>query len=211
MKQVIMLIGVLLLLAACTNEVNNEMNPNEEGSSKSDSSLTIKEAKLTEREQSIVNQVGIDYKTFFMIDGELAEDETLVSSIIVYQDGDGGKEQLTSYDGMGEEVYDKALHSFQLHMQEDIAFFTIGSPSGYSKGSTEMPKDLQGYIFDGFDGEVTFKKGETVYLSYLKGSSENQMSSVNLGDYKTLPDSVKDAEYAVVAQLSIQDDMKDKE
>lgn len=210
MKQ-ILLISILLFLAACTNEVNNEFNPNEGNSSETSSSLTIKAAKLTEREQSIVNQVGIDYKTFFTIDGELAEDETLVSSIFVYQDGDGGSEQLSSYSGSSGEEYDKALHSFQLQMDGDEAFFTIGSPNGYSKGSTEMPKDLQGYVFNQLDGEVTLKKGETVYLGYVKGSSENQMTSGNLEDYKTLPDSVKDAEYAVVAQLMIIDESKETE
>ncbi|WP_377890212.1 hypothetical protein [Alkalihalobacillus sp. R86527] len=209
MKQFLMLISALMLLAACTSEGSNENKKDQEESSEGATTLTIKSAKLTEREQSLVDQIGIDYKTFFTIDGELAEDETLVRSIFVYQDGDGGKEQLTSYNGMGEEEYDKALHSFQLHLEDDVAFFTMGSPDGFAKGSTELPKDLQGYIFDNFDGEVTFKKGETVYLSYLKGSSENQMSSGNLGDYKTLPDSVKDAEYAVVAQLSIKDDMEE--
>ncbi|WP_270181248.1 hypothetical protein [Alkalihalobacillus sp. CinArs1] len=201
MKQLLTLL-VVLVLVACTNEETT--GTEEKVLAKSDSTLTIKSASLTEREQRIIDQIGIDYKTFFTVDGELADNEHLVSSIVVFQNGDGGKEQFQTYGD--DQTFKKALHSFQLHMEDGTAYYTMGSPTGYSKGSTEMPEDLQGYGFEQLEGEVTLKSGETVYLAYVKGSSQNHMDIGGLDDYKTLPDSVKDAEYAIVAQLYITDE-----
>ncbi|WLR59058.1 hypothetical protein [Guptibacillus hwajinpoensis] len=214
MKRFITLLGVFLLLAACANEGSNEGKQEEKGSTQktSASSLHIKPAKLSKREQSIVNQMGIDFKTFYTVDGTVGEGEALVTSIVVYNDGEDGKEEFVTWGGNYEqERFNKALHSFQLQMEEKVAYFTMGSPDGYSKGSTNMPKELGAFIFEQIEEEVTITKGETVYLAYLIGSSENQMPSVNDSDVKTLPESVKTAEYAIVAQLEWKDNLDKKE
>ncbi|MFK3960027.1 hypothetical protein [Guptibacillus hwajinpoensis] len=210
MKRFFTLLGVLLLLAACTNEGSNEGKQEEKGSTQetSASSLAIKPAKLSKREQSIVNQMGIDFKTFYTVDGKVEEGESLVTSIVVYNDGEDGEVEFISSGSGDQERFNKALHSFQLQMEEQVAYFTMGSPDGYSKGSTNMPKELGAFIFEQIEEEVTITKGETVYLAYLIGSSENQMSSVNHSDVKTLPESVKTAEYAIVAQLEWKDNME---
>ncbi|MCA0993399.1 hypothetical protein [Pseudalkalibacillus hwajinpoensis] len=210
MKRLFTLLGVLLLLAGCTNE--DSSGGKEEGKSASQesstSSLEIKPAKLSKREQSIVNQMGIDFKTFYTVDGKVEKGESLVTSIVVYKDGDGGKEEFISFGGDNEqEHFNKALHSFQLYMEEEVAHFTMGSPDGFGKGSTIMPEKLGAFIFEQMEEEVTITKGETVYLAYLIGSSESQMSSGNHSDVKTLPESVKTAEYAVVAQLELKDNL----
>ncbi|MYL64324.1 hypothetical protein GLW07_13285 [Bacillus hwajinpoensis] len=213
MKRLFTLLGVLILLAACTNE--DSSGGKEEGIASSQessaSSLEIKPAKLSKREQSIVNQMGIDFKTFYTVDGKVEEGESLVTSIVVYKDGDGGKEEFISLGGGNEqERFNKALHSFQLYMEEEVAHFTMGSPDGYGKGSTIMPDELGAFIFEQMEEKVTITKGETVYLAYLIGSSESQMSSVNHSDVKTLPESVKKAEYAVVAQLELKDHLEEE-
>ena len=107
MKRFFTLLGVLLLLAGCTNEGSNEGKQEEKASTQetSASSLHIKPAKLSKREQSIVNQMGIDFKTFYTVDGTVGEGEALVTSIVVYKDGEDGKKSLLP----GVEIMNKSV------------------------------------------------------------------------------------------------------
>ncbi len=60
-------------------------------------------------------------------------------------------------------------------------------------------------MFKKFDNEITLKKDTPVYLSYLIGTSKNAITSKDNEDMTTLPKSVKDAEYAVVFKVELQD------
>ncbi|MBN8209995.1 hypothetical protein JI666_14665 [Bacillus sp. NTK071] len=198
MKQLIFLFGVALFLVACTNE--------ESSGTKSSPSLEIEPADLSEREKSIVNQTGVDYQTFYTINGEVNEGEVLVTSIDVYEKG---KERnvISSTSRPGENnKFNKALHSFQLLVEEKETFLTLGEPNGYARGNEFFPDDLVSFSFVQLEEKVTINKDEPVYLSYLIGTSQNELSTEVSENRTTLPKAVEDAEYAVVFKLELKND-----
>jgi|GEM_PF-6136920 len=84
------LFGIALVLAGCTNEGGSETGKVQEendGQMASSSSLVVKLAKLSKREKTLVNQIGVDYQTFYTVDGKVEEGEALISSIEVYETG----------------------------------------------------------------------------------------------------------------------------
>ncbi|WP_173918678.1 hypothetical protein [Halobacillus sp. Marseille-Q1614] len=203
MKWFITLVGVMVILVACTNEGSSETK--QDNKETSASSLKVKPAKLSEREQSLVNQIGGDYQTFYTVDGEVEEGEVLVTSIVVIKKGEQTEEALTSVSGTGEK-YKKDLHSFQLQMEKEAAYLTIGSHNGYVRGSTAIPDNIDSFLFEQPEEEIKITKGEPIYLAYLIGSSQNQLSMQANSDLTTLPNSVKDAEYAAVFKVELKEE-----
>lgn len=197
MKRLIVFLGLALLLAACGNE--------ESGGAKSETSLVIKPADLSEREQAIVNQMGVDFQTFYTVDGDLKKGEVLKTSIDVYENGKR-EDMISSVSNSDDYEFNQSLHSFQLLMEEKEAFLTIGEPSGYVRGTEFLPDDLGSYSFVSLEDKVTLKKGEPIYLAYLVGTSQNELSTEVNEDKTALPKSVQEAEYAVVFKLEIKNE-----
>ncbi|MCA0173979.1 hypothetical protein [Bacillus sp. RAR_GA_16] len=197
MKRILVLLGIALLLGACGNE--------ERDGAKSDTSLVIEPADLSEREQAIVNQMGVDYQTFYTLDGEINEGEVLEASIDVYENGEG-KRVISSVSNPDGNEFNQSLHSFQLLMEEKESFFTLGEPSGYARGTEFLPDDLESYSFVSLEDNVTMKKGEPVYLAYLVGTSQSELSTEVNENKTALPKSVQEAEYAVVFKLEIKNE-----
>ncbi|WP_273833928.1 hypothetical protein [Guptibacillus sedimenti] len=195
MKRLIVLLGVALVMVACSNQ--------ESSGAISETSLEIEPAELSEREQMIVNQTGVDYQTFYTITGEVNKGEMLKASIDVYENGNK-RNILSSVSKPGE--FNEALHSFQLLMEEEKAFLTLGEPNGYARGTEFLPDDLGSFSFVNIEDKVTMKKGEPVYLSYLIGTSQNELSIESNENKSTLPKSVEEAEYAVVFKLEVTKD-----
>lgn len=195
MKKVIILLGVTLLLMACTNEAANEANK----------SLEIKPADFSEREKSIVNQTGVDHSTFYTVDGEVKDGEVLDASIEVYEEGEGGVVLSSEARPDDNNEFADTLHSFQILMEEKQTYLTIGEGSGYARGDEFMPVDLIGFSFNQFEESITLKKGEPVYLSYLIGTSENELTVAENENRTSLPGAVEDAEYAIVFKLELKD------
>lgn len=197
-------------MVGCTNEGSSETKQVQEEQTSHDS-LKIKPAKLSEREKNIVNQLVGDFKTFYTIDGVVKEGEVLESSIVKYENGERKGVKLASVSGTGErKKYDKALHSFQIQMEEETAYLTIGGPNGYARGSTTMLDDLGSFTFEEPEEEITLTKGEPIHLAYMVGTSQNQLSSVVNEDPATLPESVKNAEYAIVFIVELRDNSENR-
>ncbi|KHE71963.1 hypothetical protein [Halobacillus sp. BBL2006] len=210
MKRFIILIGVVLFLVACTYEGSGETNKNKKESSgqgASASTVKVEPAKLSEREQSLVNQIGGDYQTFYTIDGKVEEGDILVTSIVVIKEGEKGEEVLSSVAGtMDQKKFKKDLHSFQVQVEEEATYLTIGSPNGYARGSTTIPDNITSFLFEQKEEEVKIKKGEPIYIGYLIGSSQSSMSIQANDDLTTLPKSVKEAEYAAVFKVELKEE-----
>ncbi|KMM38026.1 hypothetical protein [Guptibacillus hwajinpoensis] len=195
MKRFIILVGVVLLLVSCTSHGSSQ--------TKSSSSLEIEPADLSEREKIIVNQTGVDYQTFYTIDGEVNEGDVLETSIEVYEKGEG-KVMLSSTSIPGDNTKHKEnLNSFQILMEEEVSYFTIGDPNGYVRGNEFIPDNLVSFSFVHLEEKITITKDEPVYLSYLIGTSQNELSAEGNEDVTSLPKSVSDAEYAVVFKLEL--------
>ncbi|WP_226659028.1 hypothetical protein [Pseudalkalibacillus hwajinpoensis] len=197
MKRIMVLLGVALLLTACGIE--------ESGGAKGENSLVIEPADLSEREQMIVNQMGVDYQTFYTLDGEVKEGEVLETSIDVYENGEG-RSVISSVSNPDDNEFNQSLHSFQLLMEEKEAFLTLGEPSGYARGTEFFPDDLGSFSFVSLEDKVTMKKGEPVYLAYLVGTSQNELSTEVNENKTALPKTVQEAEYAVVFKLEIKNE-----
>ncbi|MCA1010522.1 membrane lipoprotein lipid attachment site-containing protein [Halobacillus halophilus] len=209
MKRFVILIGLTLLLAGCTNEGGNETGQAQEGNDgqkASSSSLVVKPAKLSKREKMLVNQIGIDYQTFFTVDGKVPEGEALISTIEVYENGELINDITTQSTAEENTKYKKALHSFQVRMGEAMNDLTIGGPDGYVAGQAEQPKDLKAFLFEHPEERVTLNKGETIYWAYVIGSSQGQLSGRGTEDLKTLPPSVKNEDYAIVFKMELNDE-----
>ncbi|MFZ0368045.1 MAG: hypothetical protein WAM07_00405 [Halobacillus sp.] len=206
MKRFLILIGVALMLAGCTNEGGSETGQAQEendGQKASSSSLVVKPAKLSKRENALVNQIGIDYQTFFTVDGKVAEGEALISSIDVYENGELINELTTQSTAEQNNKYKKALHSFQVRMGEEMNDLTIGGPDGYVAGQAQQPADVRAFLFEHPEESVTISKGETVYWAYLIGTNQSELSSRGTEDLKTLPPSVKKEDYAIVFKMEL--------
>ncbi|MCA0984247.1 hypothetical protein LCL89_09340 [Halobacillus yeomjeoni] len=213
MNRFIIMIGIMVLLSACTSEGKSETK---EGTNQDkSSSLVIKPAELTEREESLVTQMGVDHKTFYTVSGKLGKGDVVVSSVIVYEADEEPKEKIVSISRTGDaKEFDGGLHSFQVLLEEKETYLTLGNPKGYARGTTTMPKDLRGYRFDSFEEDVTVTKGTPLYLSYLIGTSQNQLTGGGFVDQTVLPETVKEAEYALVFKVEIREESelyKDKE
>lgn len=193
------------MLAGCTNKGSETGQAQEEngGENASSSSLVVKPAKLSKREKTLVNQIGVDYQTFFTVDGKVTEGEALISSIDVYENGELINEITTQSTAEENNKYKKALHSFQLRMGEEMNDLTIGGPDGYVAGQAQQPADLRAFLFEYPEEQVTISKGETVYWAYLMGSSQGELSSRGNEDLKTLPPSVKNEDYAIVFKMEL--------
>lgn len=210
MKRFVTIIGIMLILVACTNErssVANQDNKKTSGQDASESSLKVKPAKLSAREQSLVNQLGGDYQTFYTVDGKVGEGEVLVTSIVVIKKGEQTKEALASVSGTGEhKKFNKDLHSFQLLMEKEATYLTIGSPNGFARGLTTIPDNIGSFLYKQPEEEVKVVKGQPVYLSYLIGSSQNKFVMQTNAGQTTLPKSVENAEYAVGFKVELKDE-----
>ena len=195
MKRLIVLLGLVLVMGACSNE--------ESSGATSETPLEIEPAELSEREQMIVNQTGVDYQTFYTITGEVNKGEMLRASIDVYENGNK-RNVLSSALKPGE--FNEALHSFQLLMEEEKAFLTLGEPDGYARGTEFLPDDLGSFSFVNIEDKVVMKKGEPVYLAYLIGTSQNELTTESNENKLTIPKSVEEAEYAVMFTLELTKD-----
>ena len=127
MKRLIILVGVALLLVSCASQGSSQ--------TKSSSSLEVEPADLSEREKIIVNQTGVEYQTFYTINGEVSEGDVLETSIEVYEKGDGKAMLFSTSIPCDNTQYKENLNSFQILMEEEITYFTIGDPNGYVRGS----------------------------------------------------------------------------
>ncbi|MGP4074660.1 hypothetical protein [Halobacillus sp. K22] len=161
MKRLIIIVGVALFLAACTSEGGSETGQSErKNGDTSASSLEVKPAKLSKREKTIVNQIGVDYQTFYTVDGKVEEGEALISSIEVYENGEMINEITTQSNAEQNNKYKKALHSFQVRMAEELNDLTIGGPDGYVAGQAQQPKDVRAFLFEHPEEAVTLTKGK---------------------------------------------------
>ena len=126
MKWFITLLGILLLLTACTKEGSTDTQKNQKDQQTqskenfSSSSLKIKPAKLSKREKSLVNQMGADYQTFYTVEGKIKSGEVFVSSIIIFKKGKQ-KEALSS--PANQTGFTSGLHSFQLQMEKKTTYY----------------------------------------------------------------------------------------
>ncbi|ASF40579.1 hypothetical protein CEH05_16030 [Halobacillus halophilus] len=209
MKRFMILIGIALVLAGCTNQGSSETGQAQEendGHKASSFSLVVKPAKLSNREKTLVNQIGVDYQTFFTVDGKVPEGEALISSIEVYENGKMINEITTQSTAEENSKYKNALHSFQVRMGEEMNDLTIGGPDGYVAGQAEQPKDLKAFLFEHPEERVTLNKGETIYWAYVIGSSQSQLSTRGTENLKTLPPSIKNEDYAIVFKMELNEE-----
>ncbi|UOQ45805.1 hypothetical protein MUN89_07710 [Halobacillus salinarum] len=209
MKWFTTLVVVMLLLAACTNQGSSESKQKNAGASSQEVSasiLKVKPANLSEREKTLVNQMGNDHQTFYTVDGEVKEGDVLVTSVQVYKKGEKGEEVMSSVGSGEEKKFNKALHSFQIQLEKKAAYVTIGSPNGYARGSTTIPGDIGSFLFEQPGEEIKLIKGKPIYLAYLIGTSKNTLTTPLHEDLTTLPKSVKDAEFALVFILELKDE-----
>ncbi|SEI01812.1 hypothetical protein SAMN05192559_107147 [Halobacillus karajensis] len=203
MKWWMTLIGAMFLLTACTYEGSGETKQKEKGDSAS--SVTIKPAELSQREKSIITQMGGGYHTFYTVEGELNEGEGLISSIVTFKEGKQKRELVSASEPGQQKSYHHELHSFGLQMEKDTVNLMVGSPNGNAKGSTTVPEQIDRFHFEHLDENMTVTKGEPIYLSYLVGTSQHTFSVEANEDLTTLPKSVANAEYAVVFKVEWKD------
>lgn len=127
----------------------------------------------------------------------------LETSIEVYENGEG-KVMLSSASIPGDNTKHKeTLHSFQILMDEEDTYFTIGDPNGYVRGNEFIPDNFVSFSFVQLEEKITITKDEPVYLSYLIGTSQHELSAEGNENMTSLPKSVSDAEYAVVFKLEL--------
>ncbi|RWZ58642.1 hypothetical protein EQV77_06655 [Halobacillus fulvus] len=200
LKKCSILITLLFLLTACTADDSKEADSTGTQSNAS-TFITIQPAELSEREQTIINQIGGDYQSFFTIKGDLGPDETIVQSIGVYREGQKEEERLTSFS----DSLEGDLHSYQLRLEDETTYLRIGFPSGSAGASTVLPDQLGTFVYQQMEEEFTLTKGEPVYVAYLIGSSQNSMSFRQPEDWTTVPTSVQEAEYSIVFKVEWRD------
>lgn len=185
---------IVLLVGCSTSEANSEKD-----------SLTIKPEELSKEEEELIRHTGIDFIEFFELNGKLKQTDELKYSFVVYKNGKYERDLIRSFGAM-EDTYEQERLSFSLKTIEEEAAFSIGFNSGNATSGYDIPNTINAWSFArNIHEEYTLQKGKPVYAAYWLGTSKNSLRSVGSENPTEVPESVKEAELAVLFKVELID------
>lgn len=189
MKKILFVFMMVFLLNACSSVKSKD--------------ITIEPYSLSDKEQQLVDQTGVDMIEFFKLNGDL-NGLDLHLSIEVYEDGEFKEEILQMY-GMLEDTFEDEFVSFALSkydVSEDERVFNlkINSPSG-SIGGTSYPSlevaSTYGLLLE---EKITLEKDVPAYLAGWAGTTKDTLSSLHV-EKGQLPENINQYEQALLFKI----------
>lgn len=181
-----------LLLTGCTEE--------EKGETSSNKKLVIEPYDLSEKEQSLISKTDVENIQFFVLNGNLKENEDLKFSVEVYEKGNFKEEILES--SSGNQQFNDDFISFGIgsnRLTDNSLKIINGIPSGLT--TTLYTNKMKANTFNKLiNDKVTLEKNHPLYLAVWLGNSNGPISSGPEESGK-LPKDIEQTELAFVYKI----------
>lgn len=192
MKKFLLVCMMVFLLSACSSQGKG---------------ITIEPYSLSDQEQQLVSQTGVDMIEYFKLNGSLDELD-LNLSIEVYEDGELKEEILQMY-GMLEETFKDEFVSFVLSkydVSEDDGMFDlkINSPGGSIGGGAYPSIDGASTYGLLLEEKITLEKDVPTYLAAWAGTTKDTLSTLHT-EKGQLPENIDQYEQALLFKIVLTD------
>ncbi|MDQ0215872.1 hypothetical protein J2S13_002292 [Oikeobacillus pervagus] len=203
-KRLVLFVIIMLCLSACIGNSGQKVGEKPAKETK----ITIEPMKLTEKEQQMISQTGVEFIEYFKLNGGLKKDDDLVFAVDMYKKGE--KEEVLSSDHVFQHRYKDEITSFGVSVSSnsdsnsEIMTILLGLPGGLT--SSSIDSKMMGSTYGrNLAKKIQLKKNKPVFLAYWKGTTEDYITGPDKNDDGKFPARLKDSDLAIVYKVTLVD------
>ncbi|OEH93357.1 hypothetical protein [Bacillus solimangrovi] len=190
------LLFVLFSLIACSSQVDNRSN----------SEITIKPYELSEQEQELVNNTTMEPIEYFVLDGDLQEDEDLLLELVVVEKGI--EKGLMSSSKFIDKSFDHELFSFSFRQIDELnrIEFQLGIINGLGTSATAIEENFSMFSWGKVIQEKTqLTKDQPVNVAYMSATNKGEISRSVVDALISSPEDLKNYEFVAAYRITLVD------